>query len=1118
MKQNLLFFNFLFSFVVSLSQTNKSTLNSSSESETILTFNFDKYKLQNVETPKGVEQIVVAENTSAIMIKGMPDLPKFTESLIIPDLANMKIEILFSKFKDYSTISIAPSKGNFDRTILPKDVTFEYGRAYSEDIFFPKVLAKLESPYIMRDFRGAALQVNPFQYNPVRKTLRVYSEIKLRIYSDGQIGENTLNRVTSLQKIDTDFNNIYSNHFINYETRNTSLNLVGEEGKMLIICHDAWMSLMLPFVNWKNSIGRPTELVSVSTAGNTAALIRNYVSNYYNTKGLTYLLLVGDAAQVPTNTGVVSSGVQLGGHSDNAYAYISGNDHYQEFFVGRFSAETEAQVVTQVQRTVSYEKGDQLAPNWLNKIVSVASSQGPGDDNEMDYQHLRNIQPDLLGFTYQNPVYEFFDGSQGGQDLAGDPSAASVSNALNNGAGIINYVGHGSDVSWGTSGFSGNDVNNLTNNNKLPFIFDVACVNGNFVGQTSFSEYWMRAQVNNQPTGAIAICASTINQSWSPPMVAQDEMNDILVGIATTGIKKTFGGIIVNGFFKMNDETSDFNMTDTWTCFGDPSLLVRTDNPTLMTVSHNSNIVTGAQNFIVNCNFNGALATISNNSQIVGSSLVINGIATIQVSGLVPGQLLKLTVIGFNKVTNISEITVINSVGSFLVVDTMANSIDFGQTKNLNISIKNIGLDNASSATAQISTANLNATLTNNNFSFGNILASASTTLSSNAFTLQVANNLTDQYPVEINIQINDSSNIIRNETKSIYVNAPKFAIGSMIFLETSGDNNGFLDPGETGIIKIEVVNTGHASVTNVIGSLSSNNSGLIFNNTTTLPTTMSVNGNQIFEFSVTASIGIVVGTAAELNFGITGGVVSQYTNQKLLPIAIGYIPSYCQAGADNVDDEYISNVVFSGINNTSLRATAYTNFTNKIATITRGQTYPISVTNGEHYTQDQMGCWIDWNYDGDFTDANEFFALNYSNSIGSGTVAVPLTARIGSTRMRLRVMYSGQVLPCGNTNYGEVEDYTVNVTNQNLESQTFKVNALKVYPNPSNGKFILEVGNENIGIDDAIEIYTINGQLIYSKSDLKKYNEIALEVSKGIYLLKLKSAESNSYKKIIVE
>ena len=92
---------------------------------------------------------------------------------------------------------------------------------------------------------------------------------------------------------------------------------------------------------------------------------------------ITYLLLVGDAAQVPTSYN--------NGDSDNDYAYITGNDHYLEFFVGRFSAESVAHVETQVLRTIEYETGDELADGWLNMIMSVGSDQGPGDDGEYDY-------------------------------------------------------------------------------------------------------------------------------------------------------------------------------------------------------------------------------------------------------------------------------------------------------------------------------------------------------------------------------------------------------------------------------------------------------------------------------------------------------------------------------------------------------------------------------------------------------------------------------------------------------------------------------------------------------------------------------------------------------------
>ena len=1109
----------LFFFIATNAQTNQSVLNKSTETETFLTFNFNQYELKSVRTPKGIEQIIIAKNTSAIMEKGAPDLPKFTESIIVSNLKNMKVEIISAQFTEIANIFIAPSKGNFSRIILPKDVPYEYGKEYNENSFYPSELAKLDTPYIMRDFRGQALQVNPFQYNPSTKILRVYSEIKLRVYAEVQGGQNTLAVINSPHKIDNDFAKIYANHFKNFSVHSPNYSPIGEEGKMLIICYDAWMSQMIPFVNWKNSIGRPTEIVSVSTAGGTAAAIKNYVSNYYATSGLTYLLLVGDAAQVPTNSLGLVAGVQIGGDSDNAYGYVTGIDHYQEFFVGRFSAETPDELVTQVQRTILYEKGDQLASGWLNKIVSVASNQGPGDDNELDYEHLRNIQPDLLGFTYQNPVYEFFDGSQGNFDAVGNPSAASVATALNSGAGIINYVGHGSDATWGTSGFSENDVNNLENYNKLPFIIDVACVNGNFVGQTTFAESWMRAQKNNQPTGSIAICASTINQSWSPPMVAQDEMNDILVGIATTGIKRTFGGIIVNGFFKMNDETSDYSMTDTWTCFGDPSLLVRTDNPSPMAVSHNNVIILGTTNFQVNCNFEGAFATLSFNGQIIASAIVVNGMASVAVNTLSAGQVLTLTVIGFNKVSYINELTVIIDSESYLAVDEIdSNTIDFGQTKNINLSLKNLGAVSAINASAQVSTSSANAVLTNNNFNFGTIASNSSTFFSTNVFTLQAANNLPDQYPININVQMTDASTNLWNQTKIIRVNAPKLVINDLTISDTSGNNNGILDPGETAIIKIEVVNNGHADITNAISILAPNNLGLTINTSTIAPTTILVNGNQVFEFFATANAAIANGTAVLLNNIVTGGISNQYSNQKNFTIVVGFLPNYCQANSSSSNDEFISKVEFSTTSNTSVKAGGYTDFTAISCDMTVWQSYPISITNGAHFAGDQMGCWIDWNYDGDFTDLGEFFDITYQEPIGTGVVIVPNTARIGATRMRIRLMYTGAILACGNSPYGEVEDYTVNVVPQILSTQLYNKSGFKVYPNPNNGNFVLELNKQNYNSLDSIEIFTINGQLILKKTNLSNYNTIDLNVSTGVYFLKLNIEGQINYKKIVVE
>lgn len=1105
-------------FLVSIStysQKNNINLDSIVDSNIYLTLKINQFELKDVVTNNGIEKIIKAEKLSDLMQKDAPEIPKFTTSLIIPDKALMKIEVLSSKFTEYQNISIAPSKGNFSRQIDPSTVAYNYGRDYSNNNFFPGELANFDPAYIMRNFRGQNIQLYPFQYNPVTKILRVYSEIKFKANSDSEGGENQLDNKNKI--IDSDFHEIYKKIFINYLEllqKNSNNAPVGETGKMLIICHDPWLQTMQSFVNWKNTIGRNTTIVSVTQAGGTAANIKNYVTNYYNTNGLTFLLLVGDATQVPTN-----SGGNLGGDSDNAYAYILGNDKYQEFIVGRFSAETVADVNTQVARTINYEKGDQLSNNWLNKILSIASQEGPGDDNELDYEHLRNIQTDLLGFTYTTPVYELFEGSQGGYDASGFPNTSQVATALNAGAGIINYTGHGSDFSWGTTDFSNSNVLNLNNKNKLPFIFDVACVNGNFVTNTCFAESWLRAQKDGEPTGAIAIVASTINQSWNPPMIGQDEMNDIIVGQSIIGSRRTFGSIIVNGFFKMNAESLDYAMTDTWTCFGDPSLFIRTNNAVPMVVSHSSTILATATSFNVNCDFNGALATISYNGIIIGTTNVINGIANIPVSNILPGQILKIAVVGFNKVTYLGEIQVIPSTGSYLVVNSFSNSINYGETKNIELSLKNIGVLNAYNAQAVLTSTNNLLTISNGTINYGNILANNVSSNSNNSHTISVANNIQDQTILNLNVALSDNSNQY-NEIKNIVVNAPKFTILSISVDDSTTNNNGKLDPGETANIVIQAKNEGHANISNVIGNITTINNYLTINNPSTTPNTLNINETKNFIFNVTSNAITPLGTPAVINFNITGASQNQYVANKSFNLILGHVPTYCDASAQNTNDEFIQRVQFNTIDNTTLKGPAYSNHTNISTIINRGQTIPITITNGAHWSGDLIGCWADWNYDGDFLDENENITISYiagTNNIGIGTgnIFVPNNAYICNTRLRVRVQYEGTLSSCGTTPYGEVEDYILNVQ-EALDVDNFE-NSYVLFPNPTKDNFSIQLNSKFLNDKTYLEIYNTLGQKVYHQNIITENTQIPFYQNTGIYLVKIKSNDKIIVKKLIV-
>jgi len=633
----------------------KTQLVSSTGETSIVHFTLDGFSLTEINTPKGLANSITVDKLTPILEGGAPDLPKIASSLIIPDLAEMSIRVISSSYRDFDNMVIAPSKGNIMRDTDPASVPFQYGKSYETNNFFPGSLTGTRTPYIVRDFRGQTILVYPFQYNPVTKILRVYYDITVELYKSGETGENPFYRTSGETRIHPEFRVVYFNQFLNAQSPDYTP--VGEYGRILVISHGPFMSAMQPWVSWKSSIGYPTEIVDVASIGSTASVIKTYIANYYSEHSdLVFVLLVGDAPQIPTN-----QGGGLGGPSDNAYGYLVGNDHYSDVFIGRFSAENLAQVETQVQRSIDYESNPQLrTDDWYTSVIGIASNQGPGDDGELDYQHIRNQQTKLLAYTYTwNP--ELFDGSQGGNDAPGNPTTTQVATAVNEGSSLIIYCGHGSTTSWGTSGFSNSNVNTLTNQDKLPFIWSVACVNGEFMNTTCFAEAWLRATKNSQPTGAIAFLGATINQSWNPPMAGQDEMTDILVETYPNNIKRTFAGLSINGCMKMIDQygTDGRDMADTWTVFGDPTLVVRTANPDTMLVAHNTSFIIGDTTITVLCNLPGARVTVSLHDSILATDLIADSTLTLNFAPLqTEGDTVHLLVFAYNYIPYYAEILV----------------------------------------------------------------------------------------------------------------------------------------------------------------------------------------------------------------------------------------------------------------------------------------------------------------------------------------------------------------------------------------------------------------------------------------------------------------------------
>ncbi|HUU96362.1 MAG TPA: C25 family cysteine peptidase [Phycisphaerae bacterium] len=493
---------------------------------------------------------------SPFKVVGDPELPNICRSLIIWDDAQVAVSVLDSAYYELADIDVMPSKGCISRQVDPDSVPYTFGEAYETDAFYPGPLAELGEPYILRDFRGVVLQANPFQYNPVTRTLRVYTEMTVEVIPVGPAKVNALEAPAIERELSLAFHKIYKHHFINYEFHGRYAPL-DEEGDMLIICYDAWLPNIQPLVDHKNSIGIDTTAVGVSTIGNNSSSIKSHIQSRYNGSDLAFVLLVGDSAQVAT----YYSG---GAASDPSYSLLSGGDDYPDILVGRFSAQNASQVDTQVLRTIEYEQMPATEQDWFKRGTGIGSAEGAGygDDGESDKQHMDNIRADLLayGYTEVDRIY--------------DPGASAyqVTNALNAGRGITNYCGHGWMQGWLTTGFSNSHVDALVNDNMLPFITSVACNTGEFNSGTCFAEAWLRATHGSEPTGAIGMYASSISMSWAPPMSAQDETVDLLVAEAYF----SFGALCFAGSCQMMDEYGYDGVSEfkAWHVFGDPSLRV----------------------------------------------------------------------------------------------------------------------------------------------------------------------------------------------------------------------------------------------------------------------------------------------------------------------------------------------------------------------------------------------------------------------------------------------------------------------------------------------------------------------------------------------------------------
>jgi hypothetical protein len=262
---------------------------------------------------------------------------------------------------------------------------------------------------------------------------------------------------------------------------------------------------------------------------------------------------------------------------------------------------------------------------------------------------------------------------------------------------------------------------------------------------------------------------------------------------------------------------------------------------------------------------------------------------------------------------------------------------------------------------------------------------------------------------------------------------------------------------------------------------------------------------------------GLTINTSYEVQVaGVCSSVTGTYSPSNNFS-TLGL--TYCTLKSLDNSFEYIANVTVGTMSSNSFESfyTDYTSDSSRLITLVKGSANnTLSVTKAwtdpaDTYNE-SVTAWIDFNQNGVFDTTEKIMgtALNQQTPV-SVIFTVPSDAVLGNTR--LRVLMTDITSPdsaCDEVDYGEVEDYKVNITS-NLATSEFSENNIQIFPNPA-----VDVLNiTKVSNNATFAIYNVAGQFI-SKGKVTNNKVNVSSLAKGVYFIEISEKGATSKMKFI--
>lgn len=821
------------------------------------------------EQYQGYEQISF-DNCVQGAEEGSPVLPWHSVSLLLPQ--NTEAQEIEYEFSDFVEVEGEHKLYPYQRPrplSLEEELPFVKNESVyaSEEVYPSRYSAKVETQYL-NGYSFAFSGFTPVRYAPATGKVSYAKTVTVRVKYVASKSDRS-KMLKSTPEIVSRVGRLAQNpEDVRLYPANQGYRSIGGY-ELMVITPEEWVSSFDEYKSFYNSQGLRTKVFSLesiyasSEGRDEQEKIRAFIANEYENEGVMMVLLGGDSKLVPyrglycyvmedyeddlpADMYYVCLDGTWNDDNDESWGEPGEDDLLPELAIGRMPFNNEEQFNNMMHKTLEYQRNPVLGE--FNDIVFGAEHLGDGYYGSTDLELIIGEQDEDYYTTVGIPSnYNFHRVyANGATGWSGSIFRKKINEV---GGGYVHHVGHANAdyvAGWYVNTTNDNSFAQLDGvNHNYNFFHSHGCICGDFTS-TCILE-----RLVNISTGFVAATGNS-RYGWYIPWgdgparhlhreFVDAYYNDRLPYIGTA-------------FVEMKIMTAPY-VTDMWgengalrwnmyciNILGDVAVCPWLDEPFIPEVRYDLALQQGTTSTKVFVNKNNAAQSNFRCSLFHGDELLAFGMTDengeaelmfeepLDVIGT-----MKLIVTGPNALHQTYEVVGLNDETAFVFADEVIirdenenGYIDFNENININLDFYNPGLVGVDNVTSTLTTTSQDyVELMNTNLNIGSMNANSSKTFD-NAFSFKVKDNVPNQQYIFFTINTTDGESTWSQDL-AYRVQAPVFDVIDLEYNDKMGNNNGFVDAGETIEIDFRIKNIGDSRSEEIVVEGSSSNPNVTF-------------------------------------------------------------------------------------------------------------------------------------------------------------------------------------------------------------------------------------------------------------------------------------------------